>query len=355
MFNDYIIKICLASWEILLESSGFILFGFFIAGLLKTFVPENLVAKHLGKRKISNILKASAFGIPIPLCSCGVIPAAAGLREQGASKGATASFLISTPETGVDSIAISWALLDPVMTILRPLSAFLTAITTGILVNFFDHDNKEKIKPSLIPIEPSSCGCGCSPATNKENQSLWQKLAGGMKFAFGDLFEDIGKWFIAGVVIAGIITTFLSPALIETYFGTGIFSMLAVLLIATPLYVCATASTPIAAALALKGLSPGAALVFLLAGPATNAASLTVISKILGKKTAGIYLASIIICSLLLGISTNYIYYYLGLDVMSWVQEAGNQNHGILPLIFTIILILLLTISIIKSFTKKHA
>ena len=171
-----------------------------------------------------------------------------------------------------------------------------------------------------------------------------------MRFAFGDLFQDIGRWFLAGIVIAGIITAFLSPQVIERYLGDGMFSMVAMLAIAVPLYVCATASTPIAAALALKGLSPGAALVFLLAGPATNAASLTVVSKILGKRATGIYLGSIIVCSLGMGMMANTVYSWLGIDITSWVQHDSLDEHGIVSIALAVILVVL----ILKTFIPRH-
>ncbi len=361
MIENYVGQILLTCWSILLESSGFIMLGFFTAGLLKAFVPGDLVVKHLGKKKFLNILKASAFGVPIPLCSCGVLPAAAGLKEQGASKGATSSFLISTPETGVDSIAITWALLDPFMTVIRPFSALLTAITTGVMVNFFDREKKEMVKSKIITTKPgmltmipsapeaSSC-CKCKTETSN-NQTFGKKFVFGMKFAFGDLFKDIAKWFVLGILIAGVITTFLPEETIGIYLGDGVFSMIIVLTIAIPLYVCATASTPIAAALALKGMSPGAALVFLLAGPATNAASLTVISKILGKKATGIYLGSIFICSLTLGLITNKIYGITGLDITTWVNKDTHGEHGIISIIFAVILVCLI---IFNTIEKKH-
>lgn len=364
--ENYGVQILLACWEILLESSGFILLGFFVAGLLKAFVPGDLVARHLGKSKFSNILKASAFGVPIPLCSCGVLPAAAGLKEQGASKGATSSFLISTPETGVDSIAVTWALLDPFMTIIRPVSALFTAVTTGVLVNIFDREKKEvkKTEPApmqagmftMAPAAPqvdSGCGCGCGTKQEKK-ETILDKLIFGMKFAYGELFKDIANWFVIGILLAGVITTFLPKEIITNYLGDGILSMIVVLAIAIPLYVCATASTPIAAALALKGLSPGAALVFLLAGPATNAASLTVVSKILGKKATGIYLGSIIFCSLILGLITNKIYGMTGLDITTWVNSDMHGEHGLLPVVFAVIMIGLILFNMIGRKKKKN-
>lgn len=366
MTENYAAQIVMACWDILLESSGFILFGFFMAGLLKAFVPGDLVARHLGKGKFSNILKASAFGAPIPLCSCGVLPAAAGLKEQGASKGATSSFLISTPETGVDSIAVTWALLDPFMTVIRPLSALVTAITTGVLVNIFDRAETKEKKPEVMGAAPgmftmapaapspatSGCasGCGCDEPGGT-SQTFSEKLIFGMKFAFGDLLKDIGKWFVLGVLLAGAITTFLPKEIITAYLGDGFLSMVVVLVIAMPLYVCATASTPIAAALALKGLSPGAALVFLLAGPATNAASLTVVTKILGKKATGIYLGSIVVCSLVLGMITNKIYGMTGLDITTWVNTANHGEHGIFAVVAAVVLVGLI---LFHSIEKKQ-
>ncbi|MBF0468404.1 MAG: SO_0444 family Cu/Zn efflux transporter [Desulfamplus sp.] len=416
---ETMINIIYASWDVLLESSVFVLFGFFIAGMLKAFIPDDFIQRHLGKGKTSSVFKASLFGIPIPLCSCGVIPAAAGLKEQGASKGAVSSFMISTPETGVDSIAVTYALLDPVMTVIRPLSAFLTASLTGIVVNIFDKlpltnkkplteikteeekgaTDKKTVEPKLSKQnrQPScSCSGSCSTSSDSgtdgiendrgraaefnkaqddwpdevdkpkddclkmEKNGLKGKFKKGMDFAFGELLGDIGPWLLAGIMLAGVITVFVTPGFIESYLGDGIFSMVIMIALATPLYVCATASTPIAAALALKGLSPGAALVFLLAGPATNVATITVASRLLGKKATAIYLASIMGCSLLMGMLTNWIYGQLGLDIAGWVNSDITESHGIVSVIASVVLlILVLRPFIIKAFhpgdEKSHS
>jgi len=347
---DTIISIMAAWWDILLESSLFILFGFFIAGMLKAFIPNDFIQKHLGQGKASSVLKASLFGVPIPLCSCGVIPAAAGLREQGASKGATASFLISTPETGVDSIAVTYALLDPVMTVIRPVAAFFTALITGIGVNLLD---KAPPTPKPMPFTMApSCGCGCG-SQKKENKTIGMKLKEGMGFAFGDLLEDIGPWLLVGIGLAGVITVYISPHFIEAYLGDGFFSMLVMIVLSTPLYVCATASTPIAAALALKGLSPGAALVFLLAGPATNMATITVVSKLLGKKTMVIYLSAIVICSLVMGLLVNEVYGFLGLDISAWVQSQTHENHGPVAILAAVVLVFLILKPLVQKLVVK--
>jgi hypothetical protein len=308
-----------ASWHILALSAPYMLLGFIGAALLKAFIPDDFIARHLGSQSSSSLVKAALFGAPIPLCSCGVLPAAAGIRKQGASKGATTAFLISTPETGVDSIAVTWALLDPLMAILRPVSAVITALITGQLVRIFDPEpdstattasNRSPIATPTVSADAdeSCCHCQHSVAAEKQHLNIMQRLRSGLSFAFGDLFGDIAGWFFIGIVLSGVISLYVSTAWMDAWLGNPLVAMMAMLLIATPLYVCATASTPIAAALILKGLNPGAALVFLLAGPATNAAAITVISRILGKRATLLYLAGIIVCSFVLGVGVDAIY-----------------------------------------------
>jgi len=319
MFFDFL-SVC---WEILRESSLWMFFGFFMAGVLKAFVPADLVSRHLGANQTGNVVKAAILGVPLPLCSCAVIPAAAGLRSQGASKGATASFMISTPETGVDSIAMSWALLDPLMTLLRPLAAFGTALVAGLAVNAWDSDKKRVI---VQPFGGCGCGdCGCG-ATRKPVQGWWPRFLAGQRFAFGDLFADIGVWFAGGVLLAACITLFLPDDLGTFLPNFGFLSMLGMLAIALPMYVCATASTPIAAALAMKGVPPGALLVFLLAGPATNAATITMVAKLLGRRSAVIYVGAIVCCTLLFGAVVDHLYGVFGYDVQHWL--SGNTEHA---------------------------
>ena len=179
------------------------------------------------------------------------------------------------------------------------------------------------------------------------------KLKEGMGFAFGDLLEDIGPWLLVGIGLAGVITVYISPHFIEAYLGDGFFSMLVMIVLSTPLYVCATASTPIAAALALKGLSPGAALVFLLAGPATNMATITVVSKLLGKKTMVIYLSAIVICSLVMGLLVNEVYGFLGLDISAWVQSQTHENHGPVAILAAVVLVFLILKPLVQKLVVK--
>ncbi len=341
---NILFSIATASWEVLLESAPYMLLGFAVAGLLKAFVPTDLVHRHLGRSRLVNVLKASLFGVPIPLCSCGVVPAAAGLREQGASKGATAAFLISTPESGVDSVAITYALLDPLMTLLRPLAAFFTATLAGIAVNATQKNETEPEQPSPAPVPSHGCSSGsCSskplPASS---ESLLHRARLGLAYSFGELLKDIGGWFLFGVLLAGVITALVPETFIESHLGNGFTPMLIMLVIAVPMYVCATASTPIAAALALKGLSPGAAMVFLLAGPATNAASIAMVAKIIGKRATVIYLGVIVGSSLALGMLANLLYARLGLSITDWVQTDASHGHGPWQLISAVLLLMLI-------------
>ena len=340
---SFIVPIVHSSWHILQESSVFILFGFFMAGILKALVPDEFIGRHLGKNSFVTVVKSSLLGIPIPLCSCGVVPAAAGLQKQGASKGATASFLISTPETGVDSIAITYALLDPVMTILRPIAAFVTAVCAGTFVNLTDrHEAVEPKGPVGVP-RPNQCG-----AVTPKKQTMWQRLHGGITYAFTDLLSDIAGWLVVGILIAGVISSFLSPDFVSAYLGDGMFPMVVMLVISIPLYICATASTPIAAALALKGMSPGAAIVLLLAGPATNIATLTVVTRLLGKKVTVIYIMSIVVCSLAIGYATNVLYLWMGMDIAGWVASQGGEGHGIIHTASSILFIVLVIYNWVK-------
>ncbi len=352
-----ITKILQESWNILCLSAPYMLFGFFIAGLLKAFIPDDFIARNLGMENRRNLFKAALFGVPIPLCSCGVLPAAAGLRQQGASKGATTAFLISTPETGVDSISVTWALLDPLMAVIRPFSAFITALVTGQLVRVLDPDQRQPAgqppatEASCCSSAPAASGCGCSSSVPSAGQpGCFERLKKGMGFAFGDLFGDIAGWFLFGVVLAGLITVFLSPALVDNWLGNHLVAMLVMLVVGMPLYVCATASTPIAAALVLKGLNPGAALVFLLAGPATNAAAIAVISRILGRKATLIYVVGIVISSLVLGFVVDGIYGATDLTA-GWQIGTEDAGHGMTG---TISALLLMVLMLIKKLKKKE-
>jgi uncharacterized membrane protein YraQ (UPF0718 family) len=317
------------SWKLLQEASIYVLFGILVAGMLRIFLSPGTVARHLGRGRIRSVFKASLLGIPIPLCSCGVLPAAASLKKQGANKGATTAFLISTPESGVDSVALTYALLDPVMTIARPAAAFATATAAGLSENLLSKREEEmKTKPDLsCPVDRCCDGQECLPEDHRSHHSFSEKLRAGLSYALNDLWNDIAIWFLVGIVLAGLITALVPADVLTRYLGGGLPSMIIMLAAGIPLYICATASTPIAAALILKGVSPGAALVFLLVGPATNITSLTVLLGILGKRATAIYLTAIALSAVIFGLALDQVYALLGISA----QAVAGQATEVIP------------------------
>ncbi|MBR6374693.1 MAG: SO_0444 family Cu/Zn efflux transporter [Alloprevotella sp.] len=303
--------------HIINEMSPFLLLGFLFAGLLHAFVPSKFYTKYLSKRNFKSVVNAALLGIPLPLCSCGVIPTAMSLRKEGASKGATTSFLIATPQTGVDSIFATYSLMGLPFAITRPIVALITAIFGGQITNLTDKSDSEETN-SLEEKEEHCCchshkeepkeeHCCCHDKAEEseghcchceeeipQNATLMQRFGIALRYAFVDMMEDIGKWLVIGLVIAGLITVFVPQEFFAIFADNTWLSMLLVLAISIPMYVCATGSIPIAVALMMKGLTPGAALVLLMAGPAANMASILVIQKRLGTRTLLAYLISII-------------------------------------------------------------
>lgn len=305
--------------DTILDASAYLLFGFLFAGLLKALVSEKTIVRHIGKSSVGSVLKASLIGTPMPLCSCSVIPVATSLRQNGASKGATVSFLISTPESGVDSIAISYALLDPLMTVFRPLAAFVSAVTAGMIENF----RATPEAPRTVPTVAVCNDCHCQDRAD-EQSPLLTRLRHGMRYAFTDLFNDIAYDLLIGLLISAVISALLPENFFIQFLSNETLSMGLMLLIGIPLYVCASASTPVAAAFIMKGISPGAALVFLLVGPATNAATIGVVKKNLGTRSLLTYLLSIATVAVILGIALNALYGILGLENNVHIGTAGE-------------------------------
>ena len=291
---DIITGILKASMILFEEMSPYLLFGFMFAGLLHVLVTPGTIAKHLGKRSSLSVVKASLFGIPLPLCSCGVIPAAMSLRKEGASKGAILSFLISTPTTGVDSIFATYSLLGGVFAIYRVLASFAAGVFSGILANIFDDDSAAQADPEIDE-------CRLCRSKKEHKHTVAEKVKMAFTYAFVELISDTGRWLLLGVLIGGVIAFFMPEKFIHDYLGSGWRAMIVMLILGIPMYVCATGSIPIAAALMMKGMNPGAAFVFLMAGPATNAVSMTVISRNIGRKALIIYLVSIALCSVMMG------------------------------------------------------
>ncbi|MEZ8184703.1 SO_0444 family Cu/Zn efflux transporter [Shewanella sp. 5S214] len=460
--------------HLFLESAPWLLLGLVLAGLLKVFVPMVWMQKQLGGHGMKTVVKAALLGAPLPLCSCGVIPAAVGLRRAGASKAATTSFLVSTPETGVDSITVSYVLLGPFMAIVRPIAAITSAIVAGLLVGRDDDDgipasasakgqtatdastsakavssccgskstsnpetasthqtpastmqtasvkmtaiNSASVKPESVlspmaparsfstntaeakqsccaskaadkPIEsiPSSCcsatvkdevkhetkaetvtssccsskiepqaevaatsSCCASKAqsqapsessdqasccastqdmaTELKHNSVLSRVLSGLHYAATDLVKDTTLWLLVGLFFAALVQTYV-PADFLVKWGDGILAMFVMVLVSIPMYICATASTPIAAGLLLAGVSPGAVLVFMMAGPATNIATLGVVTKELGKRALYGYLGGVIGVALVFGILVNYLVNTFGFEVMPQI----GQEHALLP------------------------
>jgi len=349
-----------AVWGILAESGPWLLAGFVIAGLIKELVPQEKVLRHFGGDDLKSVFKASLFGAPLPLCSCSVIPTARALRDGGASRGATTSFLIATPETGVDSIGVTWALFDPIMTVLRPIAAILTAIVSGTAVNRLVRRGKADVPPAeaatkkaccheepVLAAAPPAChaeaaappakSC-CAKKAAKSRRSPREVLSSALRYSFGTLMEDLTPWFLLGFTISGIITVAVPDGFFGDTVPSGWLSLVAMLGMSLPMYICATATTPVAAALVLKGLDPGAALVLLLAGPATNITTMLVIRDFLGRAVLRRYLASLAVVSLALGWLVNLLADTTSWDLRSAMPHLHDMGEGLVPTIGGIVL-----------------
>jgi len=345
-------RFVLECWEVLREAAPFVLFGFFVAGLIKALLPDAWMTRHLSGRGPLSVFKAALIGVPLPLCSCGVLPAALGLRRKGAGPGATTAFMISTPETGVDSLAVTYAMIDPLMTVLRPLAAFATAAVAGLVANLLPE--RAVPSPAQAPASmPDTCGCACGSACASPSASpsasqtavgqpgLGARLRDGLGEAFGEMLADVGGWLLIGVLVAGGISVLLPQGLLAELPGGELGSMLVMLVVGIPLYVCASSSTPIAASLLLKGLSPGAALVFLLSGPATNATTLTVMARTFGAALTGVYVAAIAVCSVIFGLLANRVYTALGIDIHAAIGQVSEALPTQVETVSAVLLLLL--------------
>ena len=336
-------------WSVVVQMAPYLLFGFLVAGILYILIPAATVEKHLGGRGIFPVIKASLFGVPLPLCSCGVIPVAASLHKHGASKGATVAFLLSTPETGIDSMFVTYSLLGPVFGIVRPIAAFLTGVIGGAAVDFTEHNGPACPLEPLPKLPKKTCTGTCCTA----HHSRSHKIRKGLSFGFRTLPQDIGGPMLIGVFIAAIISIVVPEDFFAPVLGGGIISMLIMMAVGIPMYVCASASVPIAAALIAKGVSPGAAWVFLMTGPASNAASIAIIWATLGHKTTITYLVSLAACALTSGI-------LLDMFITSTAVTEITHHHTemLSPWIaqpLAVILILVLTYGMFLKYFRKHS
>ncbi len=312
-------------WGILTDSAFLLLIGIFLAGLLHLFLREGSLRTILKGGRRTVVFKAALLGIPLPLCSCSVLPVADQLRRSGLSRGGTAAFLIATPETGVDSILLTYSLTDPLLTIARPISAFITAMAAGLVV--------ESSEEEAVAEDPKIEGCShCATETVTEiaveNKPAFLKRAGeAMRYAYVTLLGDMSPYLVIGYIMAGVVAMVLGSEMVDIpdVLRTGWGGYVGAIFIGLPLYICATSSTPLAAVLLAAGFSPGAIMVFLLVGPATNVASLTVVRKILGGSSFLRYLAVIIVFSIICGVAVDGLYTLVD---YSPGYKMGQHEHG---------------------------
>lgn len=285
---------------ILGDAGLWLLLGFAVAGVLHEFVPKQWLAKQLGSKGAGSVVKGTLIGAPLPLCSCSVIPAASELRKQGASKGAATAFAVSTPEIDVPAFSLTWALLGPVMAVARVIGAAMSAITAGLLVDAFT----AKDDKSLPIANTGGCGTGCGCASKNASsepavaddaprQPFAKRLTGAVRYGFVDMPADLAWWLIVGLLLSAVVGAFLPATLLSDGIGEGPIAIIAAMALGLVIYVCATGSTPLVAILVAKGLGPGPALAFLLAGPATNPAAMAWVLKDLGRAAFVAYVGAI--------------------------------------------------------------
>jgi hypothetical protein len=323
--------------KVVSEMAPYLLLGFLIAGLLHVFVPRRFFANYLSRKNKLSVLWAALLGVPLPLCSCGVIPTAIGLKKEKASKGAIASFLIATPQTGIDSILATFSLMGLGFAIIRPVAALITGVCGGLLVN------------RLVRDDESMCNDQCSMDNEGSGNKLWRVL----KYAYYDMIRDIGLRLLIGLVVAALIQVVVPDEFFLSFGNEPLLQMLIILAIAVPMYICSTGSIPVAAALMMKGLSPGAALVMLMAGPAVNLASILVVHKSMGRRFTSIYLLSIVGFAVLFGLLLNAT----GLDLAVASHDACCMGASALPSPFklvsaTILILLIIFALMTKLFSK---
>jgi uncharacterized membrane protein YraQ (UPF0718 family)/copper chaperone CopZ len=319
--------------NVVCEMAPYLLLGFLIAGVLHVFVPQKFYANYLSRNNKLSVLWAALLGVPLPLCSCGVIPTAIGLKNEKASKGAIASFLIATPQTGIDSILATFSLMGLGFAIIRPVAALVTGVCGGLLVNRLVRDNENAN-------ENENC--------QLSNDHVLPKYLRVLKYGYYDMIRDIGLRLLIGLIVAALIQVAVPDEFFLSFGSQPLVQMLVILAIAVPMYICSTGSIPVAAALMMKGLSPGAALVMLMAGPAVNLASILVVHKAMGRRFTWIYLMTIVLFAVLFGLMLNAT----GLDFSVASHDACCMTSA-LPSPFKLICATILTLLIIFALMMK--
>lgn len=363
--EDMFLEFFKALYELSNAMAPYILFGLLFAGILHELVPETLVTKHLGKENIFSVIKSTLFGIPLPVCSCGVIPLATSIKKSGASKGATLSFLISTPITGVDSILATYGMFGWIFTLYRVFTSMIIAMIAGILTNVFTKETSgfennmitpgntqslmksenrvlstaSAVKPmfsassSFSAFSSEESGSCCSSSNDRDKKFSLKKA---FTYAFGTLLSDIAKPLFWGLLIGALISVAIPKDLSDILIEYSWLSYIIVISIAIPMYVCATASLPIAAGLMLSGVSAGAAFVFLSAGPATNTVTIGVVKKMLGTRALYIYLGTIAVGSIVFGLGLDYVFSMSDINAKSLIHM--HEDIGLISIVSSIVL-----------------
>ena len=336
-------------WSILLELSPWLLLGCFVAGLLHVCMPANFIRSHLGKPGLASTVKAALIGVPMPLCSCSVIPTGIGLKKEGAGTGAAVSFITSTPQTGVDAVAVTVAFLGWPFALFKVFAAFITGIIAGLLAegrsaSKSTENSSDQATSTSEPAAPITSCCG-TPTAETPQQSLLEKCKKLWAFAINDLLHMIWRWLVVGILLSAAITTWIGTDSFHIDSTTGtLLAFAAVLAISIPLYVCDIASVPIAAAMVASGLPTGVALVFLMAGPATNIATIGAVARGLGKRALIAYLSVVIIGSVLLGLSYDYFIGWIpnqGLNTSALTANNHEHHPSLFSAIAAVIMVLL--------------
>lgn len=375
---DFLLEFIQALYDLSNAMAPYILFGLIFAGILHELVPDTIVKNHLGKDSVWSVIKATLFGIPLPVCSCGVLPLATSIKKSGASNGSTLSFLISTPITGVDSILATYGMFGWAFTIYRVITSMIISIIAGILANFYGEKEEELVQevkstfsmaqptetkkstmnfsavptPKIEEIDEDCEGGSCCSSVSKEKKSFLKLIQDAFSYAFGTLLSDIASPLLVGLLLGALITVAIPENLSAILLEYSWVSYLIVIAIAVPMYVCATASLPIAAGLMLAGVSPGAAFVFLSAGPATNTVTIGVVKKMLGTRTLYIYLGTIIVGSVVFGFGLDYI--LSGVDVKDLVHL--HEEASLLAIVSSVVLWICVLYYMLKPyFAKKDA
>ncbi len=354
-------------YQMFVDMSLYMVIGLLLVGFLHQILSEDWIPKHLGKKGFTSIFKASVFGVPLPICSCGVIPFAVFLKKSGASIGAIISFLISTPQTGVDSIIATYGMMGPVFAIFRPLAAFVSGIAGGGLIEAASNAWNLNIPTNSAPVKCSHChpqkeegDCG-DPKLMQSADEPYKKttvtsfLRNILTYAFHEMVQDIALSFLVGVAIAALITTVIPPNFFSnTMVGNSLVSGIVMILIGLPMYICSTSSIPIAISLIIAGINPGAAFVFLFVGPATNVATIATLQKSLGKKVIGLYLCVLVFMALVLGFVLDWIFEQVGVNISQFLLEKHTHMiqspfHIVIAIFFMFVLIW----NLWRRFTRK--